>query len=178
MTYTQHYQLPQWVETDRILMEDFNDMTEKIDAAIFSRLGPAEVIQQLTITNDTDWGEVILDISDLDWSQWSFLMVEYRCTFNPHNTPEGSAILVLDTSSDGGSDSVTLISRNPAGPTLAILAPLRSGARPITSLGFPGGTLVTHADAFQTGYRFRVAATANFYPHITGTGALTLYGIH
>ena len=34
MNYTQNYQLPQWVETDRILMEDFNDMTEKLDAAL------------------------------------------------------------------------------------------------------------------------------------------------
>ena len=34
MNYTQHYQLPQWVETDRILMDDFNDMTSAIDAAL------------------------------------------------------------------------------------------------------------------------------------------------
>ena len=31
MNYTQNYQLPQWVETDRILMDDFNDMAEKIE---------------------------------------------------------------------------------------------------------------------------------------------------
>ena len=36
MNYTQHYQLPQWVETDRILMDDFNDSYEKIDAALDS----------------------------------------------------------------------------------------------------------------------------------------------
>ena len=34
MNYTQNYQLPQWVETDRILMDDFNDMTSAIDAAL------------------------------------------------------------------------------------------------------------------------------------------------
>ena len=34
MNYTQHYQLPQWVETDRILMEDFNDMSLAIGAAL------------------------------------------------------------------------------------------------------------------------------------------------
>ena len=27
MNYTTNYHLPQWVETDRILMDDFNDMT-------------------------------------------------------------------------------------------------------------------------------------------------------
>ena len=34
MQRTSNYQLPQWEKTDRILMEDFNDMTAKIDAAI------------------------------------------------------------------------------------------------------------------------------------------------
>ena len=34
MNYTQNYQLPQWVETDRILMDDFNDSYEKLDAAL------------------------------------------------------------------------------------------------------------------------------------------------
>ena len=31
MDYTANYQLPVWAETDRILMDDFNDMTEKIE---------------------------------------------------------------------------------------------------------------------------------------------------
>ena len=34
MNYTQHYQLPQWVETDRIMMDDFNDMTAKLDSSL------------------------------------------------------------------------------------------------------------------------------------------------
>ena len=34
MNYTQNYQLPQWVETDRILRTDFNDMTGKIESAL------------------------------------------------------------------------------------------------------------------------------------------------
>ena len=34
MNYTQNYQLPQWAETDRILMDDFNGMTEKIEEAL------------------------------------------------------------------------------------------------------------------------------------------------
>ena len=31
MTKTEHYQLPQWVESDRILMEDFNEAMGNID---------------------------------------------------------------------------------------------------------------------------------------------------
>ena len=34
MHYTQHYQLPRWETTDRILMDDFNDMTQKLDAGL------------------------------------------------------------------------------------------------------------------------------------------------
>ena len=34
MDYTQNYHLPQWVETDRLLMDDFNDAYAAIDAAL------------------------------------------------------------------------------------------------------------------------------------------------
>ena len=34
MNYTQHYQLPQWVDSDRILRTDFNDAYSKLDAAL------------------------------------------------------------------------------------------------------------------------------------------------
>ena len=34
MNYTTNYQLPTWVETDRIQMDDFNDMTDKLDVAL------------------------------------------------------------------------------------------------------------------------------------------------
>ena len=34
MNYTQHYQLPQWVDSDRIMMDDFNDMTAKLDSGL------------------------------------------------------------------------------------------------------------------------------------------------
>ena len=34
MQRTSNYQLPTWEKSDRIMMEDFNDMTQKIEAAI------------------------------------------------------------------------------------------------------------------------------------------------
>ena len=34
MNYTENYQLPQWEETDRVLMEDFNDANQKVDSAL------------------------------------------------------------------------------------------------------------------------------------------------
>ena len=34
MEYTTNYQLPTWAESDRVLMDDFNDMTEKLETAL------------------------------------------------------------------------------------------------------------------------------------------------
>ena len=34
MDHTTNYQLPQWVKSDRIMMDDFNDANSKIDAAL------------------------------------------------------------------------------------------------------------------------------------------------
>ena len=34
MNYTTNYHLPQWVESDRIMMEDFNQMCADIDGGI------------------------------------------------------------------------------------------------------------------------------------------------
>ena len=45
MNYTQHYQLPQWVETDRILMEDFNNMASAIDTALGGHDTDLEALQ-------------------------------------------------------------------------------------------------------------------------------------
>ena len=37
VTYTTNYQLPQWVKSDRIMMDDFNDANSKIDTALKSQ---------------------------------------------------------------------------------------------------------------------------------------------
>ena len=37
MNYTQNYQLPQWEKDDRIMMADFNESNQKIEAAINSK---------------------------------------------------------------------------------------------------------------------------------------------
>ena len=39
MYYTQHYQLPQWEKSDRILMDDFNDAMEKIEGGLEEKIG-------------------------------------------------------------------------------------------------------------------------------------------
>ncbi len=46
MHYTTNYKLPQWVETDRIMMEDFNDAMEKIEEGLTAGKTAAEEGQQ------------------------------------------------------------------------------------------------------------------------------------
>ena len=45
MNYTTNYHLPQWVESDRILMEDFNQMCEDIDGGITAAKAAASTAQ-------------------------------------------------------------------------------------------------------------------------------------
>ena len=49
MNYTTNYHLPQWVESDRILMEDFNEAMANIDEGIgscyTSERRPAQIFQ-------------------------------------------------------------------------------------------------------------------------------------
>lgn len=45
MNYTTNYHLPQWVESDRILMEDFNEAMEDIDGGIAAAKTAADTAQ-------------------------------------------------------------------------------------------------------------------------------------
>ena len=45
MNYTTNYHLPQWAETDRIMMEDFNQMCSDIDEGIKTAQDTAETAQ-------------------------------------------------------------------------------------------------------------------------------------
>ena len=53
MNYTNNYHLPQWVESDRILMEDFNDAFETIDTAMSAT---DERKKQVDFTDPYDFG--------------------------------------------------------------------------------------------------------------------------
>ena len=51
MQHTQNYQLPQWEKEDRIMMEDFNGMTEKIDAGMAEAKSAAGDAKQTALTH-------------------------------------------------------------------------------------------------------------------------------
>ena len=72
MTTTEHLQLNQWAPEDRILRQDFNADNAKLDA-LASQVLPT-LIREVVTESDADTVE--LDLSDIDWSQWSRVIIE------------------------------------------------------------------------------------------------------
>ena len=130
MNYTQNYQLPQWVETDRILMEDFNDMTQKLETALSDKLGKIEVIQTVDAVSNTNL--MAIDLTDFDWSAWSILLFQAcRSGDSYENT--------VKMGFNGVSGASLLASLTKRGNMLAILFPGRDPNRQVCAVGFPGG---------------------------------------
>ena len=65
MNYTTNYHLPQWVESDRILMEDFNqamaDIDEGLSETYTTQRKPAE-LKQITVAASHAAGTVLLTL--------------------------------------------------------------------------------------------------------------------
>ena len=130
MNYTQNYQLPQWVETDRILMEDFNDMTQKLETALSDKLGKIEVIQTVDAVSNTNL--MAIDLTDFDWSAWSILLVQASLSGDSYEK-------TVKMGFNGVSGASLLASLTKRGNMLAILYPGRDPNRQVCAVGFPGG---------------------------------------
>ena len=130
MNYTQNYQLPQWVETDRILMEDFNDMTQKLETALSDKLGKIEVIQTVDAVSNTNL--MAIDLTDFDWSAWSILLVQASLSGDSYEK-------TVKMGFNGVSGASLLASLTKRGNMLAILFPGRDPNRQVCAVGFPGG---------------------------------------
>ena len=130
MNYTQNYQLPQWVETDRILMEDFNDMTQKLETALSDKLGKIEVIQTVDAVSNTNL--MAIDLTDFDWSAWSILLFQASLSGDSYEN-------TVKMGFNGVSGASLLASLTKRGNMLAILFPGRDPNRQVCAVGFPGG---------------------------------------
>ena len=82
MNYTQHIQLPQWVESDRIMMDDFNDMAAKIDEGIAAVAEDVEETAEaiswrkvLDLTLEAETQKWNIDMSGIDLSQYQKLVI-------------------------------------------------------------------------------------------------------
>ena len=125
---TSNYQLSQWDAEDRILREDFNGDNSKLDEALKSQAealaaetaareaGDAAMAEQVglhTIKTVTQTGNdmaMMVDLSDIDWSQWKavhiFMELQGTGYFRPNFS---SASATSETFAVPGKKCLTLL---------------------------------------------------------------------
>lgn len=79
---TTNYQLPSWDSDDRILRTDFNDLTEKTDAAIAAeaeaRAANDLLVRLLDYTAPADTSRIDLSVSHINFTQYSRIDLLFR----------------------------------------------------------------------------------------------------
>lgn len=82
MNYTKNYQLPQWEETDRVLMEDFNEANSQVDQIMAALHTAAESlteragIQRIkTLTIASSCTEYPISLTDIHWDDWKAIHI-------------------------------------------------------------------------------------------------------
>lgn len=135
-------------------MEDFNDMTEKVDAAIAGRLGPLKLIDQTALSSYS--GFLQQDLSGIDWTEWDMVFLFFNPVPGIHDYSlqvrlEGNNLYDQLVSSLTAETSILV------GPKLFLLFPLRSTQGPIRYLSFPGGAV----SQINGSYTALTALTAN-----------------
>lgn len=71
MRQTTNYQLPSWDSDDRILRTDFNDLTEKTDAAIAAVKDAILCVKLVDYTAPAETAQINVDVSRIDFTQYS-----------------------------------------------------------------------------------------------------------
>ena len=79
LNYTENYQLPQWVESDRVLMEDFNDANAKVDRALAENKEFCTNFVKLreTVSSGSST-QLNINVADLELSQYFCLFVDVQ----------------------------------------------------------------------------------------------------
>ena len=70
MNYTENYQLPQWEESDRVLMADFNAAMGSIEAGLTGLEGQAPAVKLREQTVTTAANTVAVELTGVDFSAW------------------------------------------------------------------------------------------------------------
>ena len=176
MHQTANFQLNQWEATDRLLREDFNTDNAKIEAAILSRLGPVEVIAQMTLTTATESDSAALDLSGVDWGQWSLVAAELRARFST-SVQNDFLYLEFPGLSFVGQTADHFARRSP-GPELVVLFPGRDSGRLVSAAALPGGDFAMSTSVYEDIQSVRLAhSNSGLFRYLSGSGSLTVYGI-
>ena len=106
MNYTTNYHLPQWVESDRILMEDFNDAMEALDEGMAEAKTAAEAAYSPT---QKPWvlGSATVSESQVDTVIYTFdftpsLVIAWASGYYLGATDGTTTAMLHGSSSNGG----------------------------------------------------------------------------
>ena len=161
MNYTENYQLNQWVETDRVLMEDFNDNNEKIDAAIAAVQETVRYVLIAEATLNTAGSRLSMNVFNVDWS--SYLKLELFVTGHAASGNLALQVNKLTTgyySSGAGTGSTGSASNN--GSSLAVWISQGNVAAGLAEFPTP------HPAASVTCFNAAAAASGSSLSYSTG----------
>ena len=87
MNYTENYQLPQWAESDRVLMEDFNHTMINLEGALNDK---AKILLLKEVVLVERQSSIEIDMQNIDWS------ICHLAFFDAYITSFGEAILQIN----------------------------------------------------------------------------------
>lgn len=70
---TNNYGLNQWAAEDQVIRTEFNEDNLRIDEALKNKL---ELVPIKSITATEATKNLVLDVSNIDWSQWRYVVME------------------------------------------------------------------------------------------------------
>ena len=160
MNYTTNYHLPQWVETDRILMGDFNDAMSGIDGGIAAAKAAAD-----TAESKADAAQSTADTAESKADAAQSTASNAYC-------PENKPYVIGTYSGNGGSKLITLGFR----PSFVIVSgdTDESGdPAPKYTAMFSSGSYLASGSIENNG--FEVAHLSNFYPSLSAPSVYYRY---
>ena len=107
MNYTENYQLPQWVASDRVLMADFNDAMSKTDQALLGLEEKSLFTKLKEVTVPAQSGDVTLDISGINWGAYRYVLMDAElngygdCDLRFNRSTEYSYVRLSESSGSG-----------------------------------------------------------------------------
>ena len=107
LNYTENYQLPQWVASDRVLMADFNDAMSKTDQALLGLEEKSLFTKLKEVTVPAQSEDVTLDISGIDWGAYRYVLLDAAlngygdCELRLNGSTQYSYVRLSDSSGSG-----------------------------------------------------------------------------
>ena len=183
MNYTSNYQLPQWVESDRVLMADFNSLNSKLDTALLDleqRKSELKLLKQETLSRQqTDW---TISLSGIDCGAWHFLVLDIALKGSGAYflRPNGSSGVEY-RSPDGSSVNGGCAEIRPNEYWNILLFPFRSEDRPITSMSVTP-SIVLGRCTFSQDISYQELTSFQLYPtydntYLSSGSQFTMWGV-